>query len=300
MTARLGSAPVSYGVFGTMGDGGIALTPRQLLEQMAEAGYTGSELGPPGFFGTVSETARAFADAGLTAIAAYLPLHLSAEDTVWRTDLEAMHHSLAELQASGNPRAVAVLADEGDPGLIANPYRDQGQRGLTPAQWAVAAERLEAAREQALAYDVAVSFHPHYGTYVEQPAEIDQLLRLSTVGLCFDSGHFLIGGADPVASIHRYATRINHVHVKDLHLDVARRARAEGRTDFETWWENLCCPLGEGDVDVAGCVEALVGHGYDGWWVVEQDRGPVTAATWRQAARDQVDNLTWLEAALIP
>jgi inosose dehydratase len=298
MTDRIGSAPVSYGVFGTADTGALEVTPRELLAQMAAAGYTGSEVGPPGFFGTPDQTAAAFAAEGLAILGAYMPLHLAGSDETMARDLDGMRQSLAELQAGGNPLAVAVLADEGDPELIRNPYRDPGERGLTPAQWDVAAERLEAARLEALAYGVAVSFHPHYGTYVEQAGEIDTLMERSSVGLCFDSGHFLMGGADPVTYARKYANRINHVHVKDLHLAVAQRARAEHNEDFEAWWENLCCPLGEGDVDVAGCVAALLEGGYAGWWVVEQDRGPVTRATWPAASADQLHNYDWMVAHL--
>ena len=32
------------------------------------------------------------------------------------------------------------------------------------------------------------------------------------------------------------------------------------------------CPLGTGDADIAGAVEALAAIGYDGWLVVEQDQ----------------------------
>jgi inosose dehydratase len=30
-------------------------------------------------------------------------------------------------------------------------------------------------------------------------------------------------------------------------------------------------PLGTGDVDIAGIVQTLEAHGYDGWYVMEQD-----------------------------
>ncbi|MDR1428412.1 MAG: sugar phosphate isomerase/epimerase [Bifidobacteriaceae bacterium] len=294
----IAAAPVSYGVFGAVGGPDLALTPRQLLAQMAEAGYAGSELGPPGFFGTPQQTARAFAEEGLAMVAAYMPLHLSAGEEVLRQDREAMDRSLPELAAGGTPGAIAVLADEGDPELIRHPFRDQGERGLTAAQWEVAVERLEAARLRASAYGVEVSFHPHYGTYVEQPGEIDALMAASSVGLCFDAGHFLIGGADPVAYAAKYASRINHVHVKDLRLAVAQRARAERNEDFEGWWEDLCCPFGTGDVDLVGVVRELRAAGYRRWWVVEQDRGAVTDETWRAAVADQRANLGWLRATL--
>jgi inosose dehydratase len=297
MTARIGTAPVSFGIFATA-RGEAALTPPQLLETMAQAGYGGSELGPPGFFGTPDQAAAAFRDAGLAMLAAYMPLHLALGDDVWRRDLDGMRRSLEELQAGGNPHAVAVLADEGDAGLIARPYRAPGERGLSPAQWERAAERVAAARDEALTYGVAVSFHPHYGTYVEQPAEIETLLRLADIDLCYDMGHVQLGGAEPVDFARRHADRIAYVHVKDLHEAVRDAARDRRDTDFEAWWEGLCCPLGEGDVDVAGVVGALTAAGYDGWWTIEQDRGPVSRETWRDAAAQQAANRAWLAARL--
>ncbi len=38
------------------------------------------ELGPPGFFGTPDDTADAFVGRGLTAVGAYVPIHLSADE----------------------------------------------------------------------------------------------------------------------------------------------------------------------------------------------------------------------------
>src|ERR1700735_4073747 len=74
-TIRLGNAPVSYGVFGQAA-GGEGASPDRLLATMAESGYEGSELGPPGFFGTPTETRDAFRRAGLSVIGSYVPLHL--------------------------------------------------------------------------------------------------------------------------------------------------------------------------------------------------------------------------------
>jgi sugar phosphate isomerase/epimerase len=34
---------------------------------------------------------------------------------------------------------------------------------------------------------------------------------------------------------------------------------------------NGFCPLGEGDVDIAGVIRTLEGRGYEGWYVIEQD-----------------------------
>lgn len=298
--AGIGSAPVSYGVFGGADTSHLAVQPSELLAAMAAAGYTGSELGPPGFFGDPEQTAAAFAAAGMTVVGAYVPLHLSASDDQLAADLEAMRRTLDELAACGNADALAILADEGDDELIRHPFRaaDDRSRGMSPEQWDLAAERVEAAVELARSFGVGTSFHPHFATYVEKPWEIEELLRRTQVDLCLDTGHFHLGGADPIEWLRRWAHRINHVHLKDVRqqvLDDARRRRDE---DFEAWWESLCVPLGRGDVDVDGFVAALTEVDYAGWIVIEQDRGPATASAWDGIAKDQRANREWLAARL--
>ena len=53
MIRGVGSAPVSFGVYGSVEQ--LSVDPRALLMSAAAAGYTGMELGPPGFFGSVEQ-----------------------------------------------------------------------------------------------------------------------------------------------------------------------------------------------------------------------------------------------------
>lgn len=295
---RIGAAPVSFGIFGGADIAHLAASPRELIGAMARLGYRGGELGPPGFFGTPRATATAFADEGLTIIGAYVPLHLSLGDDVMAADLEGMRRTLEELGASG-ASAVAILADEGDPGLVADPYRAPGERRWTADQWAVAADRLSAAQALADAAGIATSFHPHFGTYVEQADEIDTLLDRSPVALCLDTGHFVLGGADPLAYADRWFARINHVHLKDVRVSVLDAARARRDPDFEGWFSHVATTLGDGDVDLVPLLNLLSVRGYTGWLVVEQDRAAVSSAgAWREALRDQAANMSWLKARL--
>ncbi|MEV4167696.1 sugar phosphate isomerase/epimerase family protein [Nonomuraea dietziae] len=290
---KIASAPCSYGVLGGQS---IDMKPVELLEAMAAAGYTGSELGPPGFFGSPAETARLFADNGLTVVGSYVPLHLSLSEEVLAADLAAMRHTLEELAASGNPDVVAVLADEGDDALRANPWRTGA--GWDAATWQRAADRVAAACEVVRSYGVRPVFHPHYATYVEQAAEIDRLMELTDVSLCLDSGHFELGGASPAAYAKKYADRVDHVHVKDVRHAVVAAAKARGDVHLESWWAEVACPLGRGDVALEPFLAQLKANGYAGWYVIEQDSAAVTAETWDAVIADQRHNHTWLAERL--
>lgn len=285
---KIASAPCSYGVHSGHG---IGMKPVELLEAMAAAGYTGSELGPPGFFGSPDETARAFADNGLTVVGAYVPLHLSQPEEAPADDLAGMRHTLEELAASGNPEVVAVLADGGDEALRADPWRSGG---WDAAAWRRAADRVAAACEVVRSYGVRPVFHPHYATYVERAAEIDTLMELTDVALCLDSGHFELGGAAPAAYAKKYADRVHHVHVKDVRHAVVEAAKARGDARLDEWWGDVACPLGRGDVALEAFLDQLTANGYAGWYVIEQDSAPVTPETWEATLADQRHNLTWL------
>lgn len=294
LAGRIAAAPISFGVFG-----GITLdvTPSQLVSTIAQTGHAGSELGPPGFFGPVSGLRALFQGAGVEPVAAYVPLHLADSEAVFDADLVQLRRTIEELRASGNQRVFAVLADEGDAELIAHPFRGPEPR-LNDEDWARAVERLNVAAAIAKEAGVGVTFHPHFGTFVEKASEIDRLLATTDLSLCLDTGHLQLGGADPREYLRRYAARVNHVHVKDVHIAVFENARAQLLSADHPWWNTLSCRLGEGDIDLSGFVDDLVALDYDGWLVIEQDRAPVTAETWDAAVADQLHNVSWLADAV--
>ena len=140
------------------------------------------------------------------------------------------------------------------------------------------------------------TFHPHTSTHVEAPWEIERLLELTDVGLLVDTGHLLVGGADPVQALRDWGARVNYVHVKDVRMDVLRGVVAERAGALEAWRRGIFCELGEGDVDLAAFFEALGESGYDGWIVVEQDRVLEDAGAFAAASAEQTRNRDWLRA----
>jgi len=100
---------------------------------------------------------------------------------------------------------------------------------------------------------------------------VERVLAGSGIGLCLDTGHLLIGGADPVALAAEHAGRIRHTHLKDVDATWARRVQSGEVTYTEAVRGGMFRPLGRGDVDIASIVGSLEGAGYDGWYVLEQD-----------------------------
>ena len=126
--------------------------------------------------------------------------------------------------------------------------------GTTDGDYSALGAALDQVTDIAEENGLVACYHPHLTTIVESPDELDRLMPLTRIGFCPDTAHLTAGGGDPADMIRRYATRLRHVHLKDV--DVAT-------TQF--------LPLGQGDVDFDDVIAAVNEIGYDGWMVVELD-----------------------------
>jgi len=97
------------------------------------------------------------------------------------------------------------------------------------------------------------------------------LLVGSEAGVCLDIAHLVIAGADPIEVVELTAGRIQHVHLNDVDLDLARRVRDRSLDYVEAVGRNLYRPVGEGGADVTRVMEALRSAGYQGWYTLEQE-----------------------------
>lgn len=257
---RIAGAPISWGVCEVPG-WGHQLTPERVLTEMTELGITATELGPQGWLPAApAERAAALAPYGLTAVGAFVPvvLHDPEHDPLPEVDRE-----LDGFVATGG-EVLVLSAVSGRAGYDERPEPDD-------AGWATLLENLDRLSGLAASRGMRVSLHPHVGTVVEREAEVRRVLDGSAVPLCLDTGHLLIGGTDPVRLAQEHAARINHVHVKDVRLDLAREVQA-GRTGYtDAVRQGVYTPLGQGDVDFAAIVAALDAVGFAGWYVLEQD-----------------------------
>jgi inosose dehydratase len=119
-------------------------------------------------------------------------------------------------------------------------------------------------------YGVRLGFHNHMNSVGQGPEAIEAILTASDpnyVHLLLDVAHFLEGGGDPAAAIHKYERRILFVHFKDVkNSGDVKNTPAPGGYE---WVE-----VGHGRVDFPGVIAALNEIHYRGWAVVELDRVP--------------------------
>ena len=284
---RLAGAPISWGVCEVPG-WGHQLPAEQVLTEMAGAGLRATEFGPDGFLPAEANDRRRMLDRyGLTAVGGFVPvvLHESGRDPL--AELDGLFASFAAVGAG----VVVLAAVSGADGYEARPVLDR-------AAWRTVCANLGRIAAVAESYGLLATLHPHVGTVVERYEEVARVLDGCMIPLCLDTGHLLVGGADPLQLAREAAGRVAHVHLKDVDARWAERVRAGEVGYADAVRAGLYRPLGLGDADVAAVVAALEAGGYDGWYVLEQDRVLDTGADAGGVTADIATGLANLAAAL--
>ena len=262
MTAegRIAGAPISWGVCEVPG-WGYQLQPDRVLAEMREVGLSATELGPDGFLPSQPEAmVRVLARHRLQAVGGFTPLllHVSAHDPVPEVD------QLLDAYAASGAGVLVLSAVTGLDGYDTRPELDA-------EGWRVLLGNLDRLAGLAASRGVRAVLHPHVGTMVENGAEVRRVLEGSSVDLCLDTGHLLIGGTDPAELAREAPDRIAHTHLKDVDASVAAKVQSGRLTYTEGVRQGMYRPLGTGDVDVPAIVGHLRARGYDGWYTLEQD-----------------------------
>lgn len=274
MSLRLASAPVTWGVWERTIDRPDLIPPQRMLETVQALGYTGIELGPPGYFGRDGEeVGAALGEYGLALVGGFAPLHFADEDA-YAADVPVWLDPIVEMLAATGGRGPVVLADaETDERVAATAQpAEQARTALAADVFARAVERINEAVERCRGRGVDVVFHHHAGTYFETADEVERLLAGTDVSICFDTGHALVGGTDPVELLRLCGARVTHLHLKDVDGELLERV-ARGELGLEAAWDQgLFCPFGEGEVDFGAVLASPELAAFAGWAVLEQDR----------------------------
>ena len=121
-----------------------------------------------------------------------------------------------------------------------------------------------------------LSFHHHMGTVVETEEEVGMLMRHSgeALPLLFDAGHMAFAGGDVMRIIDAHHKRINHVHTKDVRMDVISKLDRNAQSFLDAVALGAFTVPGDGSLDFGAIVKKFAGYGYEGWFVVEAEQDP--------------------------
>jgi inosose dehydratase len=294
----VGNAPCSWGTLEFDEVKGEQIGFGRMLDELAEAGYTGTELGDWGYMPTDPAALTAELDKrGLVMLGSFVPVALKNASA--HADGIATAVKTARLLAAvaGQPAPYLVLAD--DNGSVPERTRLAGrvtpEAGLTPSEWKTfAAGADELARVVHEETGLRTVFHHHCAGYVETPDEIARLLELTNpqrLGLVFDTGHYCYGAGandgDVAAALERYGDRVWYIHCKDCEPGVACQARAANWDYFTALRHGVFCELGKGCVDFPALLRRLAARSYSDYVLVEQDILPGLGTPKESAKRNR-------------
>lgn len=257
---KIAGAPISWGVCEVPG-WGHQMQQTRVLGEMKSLGLSATEFGPLGFLPEdPKERAAVLEENGMSAVGGFVPVVLHNPDHDPEPEIR---QELEAFKAAG-AKVIVLSANTGLDGYDSKPE-------LSELEWQTLLTNLDNLERVAKEYGVTAVIHPHVGTVVEGPEDVERVLKGSKIGFCFDTGHMMIGGTDPVKFAVEHADRIGHVHLKDVRKKVADRVIAGEITYYQGVVEGLYTPVGQGDVDITAIINALQKANYTGWYVLEQD-----------------------------
>ena len=151
---------------------------------------------------------------------------------------------------------------------------------MDEAEWKLLCEGLNVLGKIATERNFRLCFHHHMGTVVQTAEETTRLMRYTDpkyVYLCYDTGHFLFTGTDPVEMLRQNINRVGHVHLKDIRLKTLQKVHEQKMSFLTAVREGTFTVPGDGDFDFTPVFQLLSDANYTGWLLVEAEQDPAKA-----------------------
>ena len=273
MKIRFGIAPIAWTNSDLPQLGGNT-TLETCLSESKQAGFSGTETGVkfPADAAKLADVLRRF---GLKLVSGWFSGELLARSL--EEEKRRIEEQLSTFATLGAPVLVFAETTGTVQGKIDVPVSQRPR--LPETDFRDYGHKLTALAEHLADHGVAMTYHHHMGTVVENQREIELLMNHTgpAVGLLIDTGHLTYAGADVLEVTRRHARRINHVHCKDVRPDVLRKARQEDMSFLNAVLEGVFTVPGDGCVDYYAFTRLLAEIGYEGWAVVEAEQDPAKA-----------------------
>jgi inosose dehydratase len=177
MAIRAASAPINWGIMEHV-EPPADYPSGRVLDEIAKAGYSGTELGPYGFLPTDPEgLRRELEKRSLTLCSAFIDVELGnpSAHQAGLTDVNRSGKLISEAGAK-----LLVLSDKITPARNATAGRrkDCNQISWNEEEWKAAATAIGEVVALGKTVGLRVAFHHHAGSHAETPEEVDRLFSL--------------------------------------------------------------------------------------------------------------------------
>jgi inosose dehydratase len=267
------------------------------LDEMREAGYSGSELGHK-YPKEAAALQTVLKRNGLKLVSGWHSTFLATAPI--EEQIADFRRHLSLLKSCDAKVAIVAECSRCVHGSPESPLEFvNGEPALTKSEWKLVYSGLELLGAICRAEGMELVYHHHMGTVVQREAELDALLAgAPSLRLLYDTGHLSFAGIEPMRILEKYGSRISHVHLKNVRAEVADEARKQHWSFAQSVRSGVFTVPGDPDgcVDFIAVFEGLAALNYRGWLVVEAEQDPVKANPLRYAtlAREYIRDKTGL------
>jgi inosose dehydratase len=271
MTVRIGANPIIWSN-DDLRELGANTSLETCLSQARQIGFEGMELGHK-FPREPGELSAVLDRYDLRCVSGWYSAQLLTREAV--AELGFLRPHLELLKSVGSSVLVFAETTGAIHGALSEPLTKRPR--LEAGEWREFGRRLTDLARMTSEEGVQLAYHHHMGTVVQSEEDIGALMDVcgAEVGLLLDTGHASFAGADPVRLAKTYASRIRHVHAKDVRAAVREKARAGDWSFLQAVLEGVFTVPGDGCIDFAAVFRAL--RGYCGWVVLEAEQDPARA-----------------------
>lgn len=200
---------------------------------------------------------RMFEVAGLTITSYCAHANLLDPTAPWRYGTSQIIKAIRSAAAIG---VEYVITTEGEPST------DFGHRLTEDQKVFTVIEKLQEPLRIAKDHGVTLLLEPH-GELTDSVSGLEKLLHglgnPDHLGINLDTGNSWLGGGEPLEIAKKFASKIKHVHWKDL----PKEMESERGSRFGCGMSTIA--LGTGAIDIKGVFETLVATGFNGHTTLE-------------------------------
>jgi inosose dehydratase len=289
---KLGIAPIGW-TNDDMPELGGEIPFEQCISEMAQAGFTGTEVGSK-YPKSPEALLAALKPHNLQIASQWFSAFFSVQADPTPT-VDAFRQHMNFLKALG--AKVVVISEQGHSiqGQMHTPLFEK-KPTLNNQEWQWLAKGLNTIGKIAIENDMKIVFHHHMGTVVQTKKEIDKLMELTDPDLVFllvDTGHISYSGDDPVELLRDYRKRIKHIHLKDIRKNIVEKVKKEKLSFLEGVKLGAFTVPGDGSIKFEPIFKEIEKMNYEGWLLVEAEQDPAKAnpLVYAKKARDYIKKL---------
>lgn len=261
-----------------MADLGDHYSFQQIVDEMNELGFRGTELGRK-YPRDIVTLQKELGQRNLALTSGWCDILFSDPDHLDESLQKFKAHVLF-LKRMGS---TFVVTADGGGSVHWDPREDRSNKGIkkyTGREWASLCTGLNIAGEFCRQHRMTLVYHIHTGTGVETLDEIHTLCAGTdpeVVSLLLDTGHLYYCGIDPVEVIQKYGERVKYVHLKDVREDVLKNVKDNGINFNDSVRMGIFTVPGDGTINFEAIFKTLAEINYQGWFVIEAEQDSLQA-----------------------